>query len=344
MKTKGVPIKIGEFFRVGKYLMRIPEQRINKNEEEDPLKFTLKNLFSFNHKEKCRICFKKETLDDRFSNLCNCSRNMAVHLSCLTEWITFKAKKETHNFVLYSFTNIHCEICNKELPHFFTNQSNKQISLIQAEKNFEKYCVLEFRKLDTPNKVSSILIFNLNHSKKTYSIGKSPRVDIQIEDQSLEFVHCHLKLGKDIRIIDVNPRGKVYILKKQVNFKKGREYTFELRNWHIVIHRRFNSCCNPKKNIYLVNPLDHSHTSVLQKHSRRMKLQLFKGFSSRTLGYKEAVEQMVEPKMKREDQIETIEEEEKEKDFKEEEWENIKMILSQRDIFEISSESIYKFN
>ena len=70
----------------------------------------------------CKYCFCDETDKlDPLIHICKCSGSVALaHLECIKKWLSLKLlRKENKTITLVAYNNIHCEICNAEIPEKF---------------------------------------------------------------------------------------------------------------------------------------------------------------------------------------------------------------------------------
>lgn len=96
-------------------------------------------------------------------NLCLCSQNMPIHISCLIQWMKKKTNisQQEHVFI-YDYCQLFCDICKTPFPQEIEFR-NKKIPLLAVESELKKlknFVLFELFYLDT-DRVIGLIALNM---------------------------------------------------------------------------------------------------------------------------------------------------------------------------------------
>lgn len=299
-----------DFIRMGKIILKLKTLKCLNESKKTDFK-NLKNKFIINKKSKlaknqiqivinnfknkkkiytrlknqdknqCRVCYEDDSEEDPFLELCKCSNNNPIHLSCLKKWMQKKGKKKS-NIFHYESKEIKCELCQEIYP-MTVNYKNNDIFLFSTEidetKNFALFEIFD-KKL---NQLKGMIFIYLEKNKKI-SFGRAEQNDIVFDDISVSRIHSFIILKKNkLYLQDVNSKFGTHILFNKTIFpKQNRNIRFQMDKYLFIVHFFENkSCyCFSKKNKYhyVINPFKPltinnyiSDSSVIERSSNSKK-------------------------------------------------------------------------
>ena len=283
-------IEEGELFRLGKQMFKI--KYINKEGSDgsdmkrqmklpfrsQDINENIPQLDVLENFGECRICLEGTYPDNPFVNLCKCSRSMPVHLKCLKEWLQKKCEvHQSTSCTVYNIEEIKCDICETKYPPRVTYGS-ETVNFFNPNLNMNnKHAYIEIYEKNTVE-IKNVIILNLNTTKRTFTIGRSEKNDIIIDDASISRNHAELTFtGKKIKLKDLGSKYGTHVLVKDIGFPLlTNSVHLQIDKFYIVVHQyRSKKCFCAEKRRYnvILNPIStmHNYLSVNNINLRPIK-------------------------------------------------------------------------
>lgn len=236
---KGMPLKLGTIFKLGKSKFRVIEiNKYKKNKKELEAK-TLKSINEIeknyndsqmkdvteqvkevsrlrkaNPKEEiiCRYCFAEHVdpeiiKDDPFNDLmihpCNCDGGSKyVHLHCLKTWLQNKVvSNQSSTVVNYKWDKLSCEVCKCEWPLKVKNR-NEFRSLFSIFKPDLPYLIVE--EYSDSNDMKNSLFLIVGNKDGKIKIGRGHLCDFQINEITVSRFHSFIEFQNNQFILKDN--------------------------------------------------------------------------------------------------------------------------------------------
>ena len=217
---------------------------------------------------ECRICFEKQDKDDPFVDLCQCSKSMPVHFSCIQKWVWNKCQVQKSKSVTWVYLNkFQCDICCDDYP-YQVKYKGEYIRLFNATVDkTKKHCIFEVFEIES-NTVCAILILYFSSTIAKYKVGRAAKNSIVFDDMSLSRHHSEIQFNRDrIYVQDLGSRFGSHIeIPSLLLPNKRKEISIQIGKFYFNFHFFKGAICNCKpdeKTKIEVNPL--SKLEVLKK-------------------------------------------------------------------------------
>lgn len=241
-------LRQGDTIRFGKQQLRVSSINLDLSAQRKPVipsdnstaRPMRTNSGVFESGSTCRICLEPNNLESPFVDICDCTRQMPMHLNCVREWMKRKCEtKKSNRVVFFNLSEVFCEVCKVEFPgrvvvhgqeHLLfepdVDHSRRNIVFdIIDKKSFEVkgYCVLFFDGLS-----------------ESFTIGRTEDNDVTFNELSISRSHAELRLTKSgIVLEDLKSKyGTLYKVskldflgRKSTNYVQIDKFLFEFHTF-----------------------------------------------------------------------------------------------------------------
>ena len=185
-------------------------------------------------KRQCRICLLDEgEVDEFLINPCKCKGTSEyVHIKCLQDWISSKAKKKVHPGVSCTYwKKLICEVCETSLPDMvdFENGGSEAMQIIPIQRPETPYIILERvfydkSKENSDNNAKMVVLLSLSDPNHAIKLGRGHESDLRENDISVSRLHAFIKyVNGSFVLIDNNSKfGTLVLLRRSQKIERKK--------------------------------------------------------------------------------------------------------------------------
>jgi hypothetical protein len=181
-------------------------------------------------KKQCRICLMDETdSEEVLVNPCKCKGTSEyVHIKCLHDWISSKAKKKVNpNTTCSYWKKLNCEVCKVIYPDL-VEVNNERHEMVPITRPETPYIILErvFYDKSKSNSDNSktLILLSITGEDNQIKIGRGHECDLRENDISVSRLHAFIKYQEgQFVIFDNNSKfGTLILLRKDYPIEKKK--------------------------------------------------------------------------------------------------------------------------